>query len=90
MQIFQDSIVSQFQKKDEHKENQTKYSKMTRTPQIHVRILIYRTWAIANGVLRRGYRLVILIPSLARHHVLFGLSHDGLFVSLVFLSTFSM
>ena len=31
----------------EHKENQTKYRKMTRRPHSHVRILIYRTWAIA-------------------------------------------
>ena len=29
-----------------HKENQTKYRKITRQPWSHVRILIYRTWAI--------------------------------------------
>ena len=32
-------------KRVEHKENQTKYRKMTRKPRSHVRILIYRTWA---------------------------------------------
>ena len=62
---------------------------MTRKLCIHVRILIYRTWAITHGVLRRGYRLVIVIPSLACRHVLFGFNHDELFMSLVFLSTFS-
>ena len=34
------------QKRLEHKENQTKYRKMTRKPRSHVRILVYRTWAI--------------------------------------------
>ena len=46
---FHDSIVAQFPEKIlEHKENQTKYRKMTRKPQSHVRILKrkYRTWAI--------------------------------------------
>ena len=46
---FHDSIVSQFPEKIlEHKENQTKYRKMTRKPKSHVRILKrkYRTWAI--------------------------------------------
>ena len=33
------------QKRLEHKENHTKYRNMTRKPRIHVRILIYRTWA---------------------------------------------
>ena len=35
-----------FQKRLEHKENQTKYRNMTEKPQSHVRIFIYRTWAI--------------------------------------------
>ena len=46
---FHDSIVSKFsEKRLEHKENQTKYRKMTRKPQSHVRILKckYRKWAI--------------------------------------------
>ena len=30
----------------EHKENQTKYRRMNRKPRSHVRILIFRTWAI--------------------------------------------
>ena len=36
------------QKRLEHKENQTKYRKMTRKPRSHVRILIYRTWAFVK------------------------------------------
>ena len=37
---FHDSSVSKFAvKRLEHKENQTKYRKMTRKPQSHVRIL---------------------------------------------------
>ena len=39
-------MSSNFQKRLERKENQTKYRKMTRKPLSHVRILIYRTWAI--------------------------------------------
>ena len=36
-----------FQKRFEHKENQTKYRSLSVKPgQGHVRILIYRTWAI--------------------------------------------
>ena len=38
------------QKRIEHKESQTKYRKMTRKPHGHVRILIYRTWAITTSV----------------------------------------
>ena len=34
------------QKRLEHRENQTKYRKMTRKPRSHVRILIYPMWAI--------------------------------------------
>ena len=42
------SIVSKFLKATwaQRKENQTKFRKMARNPQSHVRILIYRTWAI--------------------------------------------
>ena len=36
-------------KRLEHEEDQTKYRKMTRKPRSHVRILIYRTWAIPNA-----------------------------------------
>ena len=36
------------QRRLEHKENQTKYRKMTRKPRSHVRIIIYRTWAIVS------------------------------------------
>ena len=47
LQIFHYSIMStNSQKRIKHKENQTKYVKMTRKPRIHVRILIYRTWAL--------------------------------------------
>ena len=35
-----------FQKRLEHKENQTKYRNMTGKPQSHVRTFIYRTWVI--------------------------------------------
>ena len=34
------------QKRLEHKENQTKYVELSRKPRGHVKILIYRTWAI--------------------------------------------
>ena len=37
------------QKRLVHKENQTKYRNMTRKPRSHVRIVIYRTWAIRNA-----------------------------------------
>ena len=42
------SIVSKFLKATwaQRKENQIKFRKMARNPQSHVRILIYRTWAI--------------------------------------------
>ena len=52
MQIFHDSIVSQFPEENhvEHKENKTKYRKMTRKPRSHVRILIYQTWAIGVDI----------------------------------------
>ena len=45
---FQDSIVSQFpeETRAQRKPNLTKYRKMIRKPRSHVRILIYRTWAI--------------------------------------------
>ena len=33
-------------RRDEHRENQTKYRKMTRKSRSHVRILIWQTWAI--------------------------------------------
>ena len=47
LQIFHYSIMStNSQKRIKQKENQTKYVKMTRKPRIHVRILIYRTWAL--------------------------------------------
>ena len=52
LEIVRDSIVTQFpewQKRLEHKGNQTKYRKMTRKPRSHVGILIYRTWEIQNG-----------------------------------------
>ena len=37
------------QKRLVHKENQTKYRNMTKKPRSHVRIVIYRTWAIRNA-----------------------------------------
>ena len=40
LQTFHNSIVSQFPEELEHKENKTKYRKMTRKPRSHVRILI--------------------------------------------------
>ena len=45
---FHDSIISQFpeETRAQRKPNLTKYRKMTRKPRSHVRILIYRTWAI--------------------------------------------
>ena len=46
---FHDSIFAQFpEKRLDHKEKETKYRKMTRKAQSHVRILKckYRTWAI--------------------------------------------
>ena len=43
LHIIYYSLVSHSQKRLEHKENQTKYRKMTRKPQSHGRILIYRT-----------------------------------------------
>ena len=43
LQIIYYSLVSHSQKRLEQKENQTKYRKMTRKPQSHGRILIYRT-----------------------------------------------
>ena len=47
LQIFHYSILStNSQKRIKHKENQTKYIKMTRKPRSHDRILIYQTWAI--------------------------------------------
>ena len=47
LQIFQDSIVSQFPKETwAQRKPQTKYRKMTRKPRSYVRILIYRTWPI--------------------------------------------
>ena len=44
--FFTTPLSRNFQKRLERKENQTKYRKMTRKPRSHVRILIYRTWAI--------------------------------------------
>ena len=38
LQVFHNSIVSHSQKRLDHTENQTKYRKMTRKPQSHVRI----------------------------------------------------
>ena len=40
-------------RRDSHicKENQTKYRNMSRKPQSHVRVLIYRTWAILAIIL---------------------------------------
>ena len=45
---FHDSIVSQFpdETRAQRKPNLTKYRKLSRKPRSHVRILIYRTWAI--------------------------------------------
>ena len=53
---FRDKIANFFttplshnsQKRLEHKENQTKYRKMTRKPRSHVRNLIYRTFAVGS------------------------------------------
>ena len=44
--FFTTPLSRNSQKRLKHKENQTKYRKMTRKPRSHVRILIYRTWAI--------------------------------------------
>ena len=40
------ALSRNFQRRLEHKENQTKYRNMTRKPMAHVRILIYRNWAM--------------------------------------------
>ena len=48
--IFTTPLSSNSQKRLEHKENKTKYGNMTRKPQSNVRILIYRTWAIAEHI----------------------------------------
>ena len=45
------------QQRPEHKQNQTKYRKITRKPRSHVRILIYWKWAI--------FKLYFLPPSLS-------------------------
>ena len=47
------------QKRLEYKENITKYKSLSRKPRRHVRILIYRTWPIANE------RLLIINDKLA-------------------------
>ena len=55
LQIFRDSMSRNPQNRIERKENQTKYRKMARKPRSHVRILIYRTWAIwTHGWGREG------------------------------------
>ena len=50
------------QKRLEHKENQTKYRKMTRKPRSHARILIYRTWAILKYSQKSGLVLCRIEP----------------------------
>ena len=50
------------QKGFEQKENQTKYRKMTRNPRSHVRILIYRTWAILKYAQMIGLVLCRIAP----------------------------
>ena len=44
--FFVTPLSGNSQEKLEHEENKTKCRKMTRKPRGHVRILIYRTWAI--------------------------------------------
>ena len=44
--FYKSPLSENSQKRLELKEKQTKYRKMTRKPRIHVRIVIYRTWAI--------------------------------------------
>ena len=44
--LFTTPFSRNSQKKLKHKENQTKYTNMTRKPRSHVRILTYRMWAI--------------------------------------------
>ena len=44
--FFMTPLSCNSQKRLDHKENKTKYRKMTRKPRSHVRISLYRTWAI--------------------------------------------
>ena len=46
---FKTPLSRNSQKRSEHKENQTKYRKMTWKPRSHVRILIYQTWAFLRA-----------------------------------------
>ena len=41
-------VTDHLEKRIEHKENNTKYRKMTRKPRSHVRILTCRTWAVPD------------------------------------------
>ena len=54
------------QKRLEHKENQTKYRKMTRKPRSPVRVLIYRTWSIPALQLKQTTANVYAHTSISR------------------------
>ena len=68
--FFTPPLSRNFQKRFEHKENQTKYRNMTRTPRSHGRILMYRTWAIIKNCTRNHvitYANESLIHYCSRH-----------------------
>ena len=74
--VFTALLSRNFQKRLEHKENQTKYRKMTRKPLSHVKILLYRTWAI-------GKSSTMAILRVSRH-----LLSYSTFLQIILLHTF--
>ena len=58
--FFTTPLSRNSQKRLEHKENQTKYTEMSRKPRSHVKIPIHQTWTIA---LQTWFQILLLVFS---------------------------
>ena len=60
------SLSRNSHKRPGHKENQTKFGKITLQPQSHVTILIYRSWTIQNELKQHYAQLLFIDPKLTQ------------------------